>query len=752
MTANTESDKTNDSLRNKESITFLRELDAEGRHNLVRIHPETGLVIGQTFAPGSWEAIDSWISAHSDENIYYSVNEPRSNARDKKLTKADIESIRAVFVDMDPDKKRPFAEERKRLAELTEQTRNIQAPPSMAVDSGGGYQYVWRLHEKLDMTPENKEWAEKQGRGLAYALGNGDTIQNVDRILRLPGTTNYPDDKKRATGREAAPAHLVRASGSVYTPERLTAYAAPRESVNGDNDQDPVIAAVCEEINEPAARAGMDSALKLRIEADMERSDTLAAIMNGQPIPGDDQSGSAYRWTLAQELAMLGGYSPQDYATVACSVDVTNTNKRAPGGWARQFAREWVRRAQPFAPESYFTVMTPDEAMQIKKASGKRLRELLHYNLTEAADLALSHKTKPLIKGLLDCGTMSVLYGDSNVGKSFVALDMCYHIAEGVPYAGMKTTPGIIVYVAAEGGAGILKRARALRDRFDPEHPERFIIVPEPVDLRSSAADAAAVAQLCVQLEADNAEGLKVVLIIIDTTSRAMAGGDENSSVDFGAYVTNIDKLRSYTSAHVMSIHHTGKDKAKGARGHSLLRAATDTEIEVGEGTIEVMKQRDLDKSWCTGFELTEIQLGVDDDLEPITSVTVDLRAFDDVKKEREAAARAEKDGGFAPGADNPESPTHGLTVLDMAALDALRTLDATDNLGRGASVHDVRDCMGAAGETVALGSIRNIMARLTGRGLAIKTLRGRWTLSAGAAVKLFGGAEVESAGLDIFG
>ena len=30
-----------------------------------------------------------------------------------------------------------------------------------------------------------------------------------------------------------------------------------------------------------------------------------------------------------------------------------------------------------------------------------------------------------------------------------------------------------------------------------------------------------------------------------------------------------------------MLVHHTGKDTAKGARGHSLLRAATDTEIEV---------------------------------------------------------------------------------------------------------------------------------------------------------------------------
>ena len=67
-----------------------------------------------------------------------------------------------------------------------------------------------------------------------------------------------------------------------------------------------------------------------------------------------------------------------------------------------------------------------------------------------------------------------------------------------------------------------------------------------------------------------------VRLIIIDTLSRALSGGNENSPDDMGNLVKHMDKVRHTLKAHLCVIHHSGKDKAKGARGHSLLRAATD--------------------------------------------------------------------------------------------------------------------------------------------------------------------------------
>lgn len=250
--------------------------------------------------------------------------------------------------------------------------------------------------------------------------------------------------------------------------------------------------------------------------------------------------------------------------------------------------------------------------------------EFLRFNDVVASGLT----TNPaLIKGLIDQGAMSVLYGDSNVGKTFVAMDMAFHIGAGLSYGGLRTSPGLVAYVAAEGGNGAKKRLVALREKYPDANPN-FVLLPASVDLRRPDAD------LAPLVTALRGLGGSVALLVIDTLSRAMAGGDENSSVDMGALVKNFDALRSAIApAHLMVVHHTGKDKAKGARGHSLLRAATDTEIEVADGVIAATKQRDMDKSWTSGFALEVVKLGVDADGDVITSCTVRLEGLAAVRK-----------------------------------------------------------------------------------------------------------------------
>ena len=60
-------------------------------------------------------------------------------------------------------------------------------------------------------------------------------------------------------------------------------------------------------------------------------------------------------------------------------------------------------------------------------------------------------------------------------------------------------------------------------------------------------------------------------LIVIDTLARAIAGGDENKSESMGQLVVHADAIRKETGAHVLFVHHSGKDQARGARGHSSL-------------------------------------------------------------------------------------------------------------------------------------------------------------------------------------
>lgn len=105
-----------------------------------------------------------------------------------------------------------------------------------------------------------------------------------------------------------------------------------------------------------------------------------------------------------------------------------------------------------------------------------------------------------------------------------------------------------------------------------------------------------------------------------------------------GAFVRNIDVIRAATEAHVMVIHHSGKDQARGARGHSLLRAATDTEIEVKRierddgpvgGVLTVTKQRDMEGEFRRAFTLRSVPLGFGRNGKPVTSAIACLEGED---------------------------------------------------------------------------------------------------------------------------
>lgn len=84
-----------------------------------------------------------------------------------------------------------------------------------------------------------------------------------------------------------------------------------------------------------------------------------------------------------------------------------------------------------------------------------------------------------------------------------------------------------------------------------------------------------------------------------------------------GALVRNCDTLRLRTGAHILVVHHSGKDEGRGARGHSLLRAATDTEIEVSKTdhyhVATVTKQRDHMTGEVFGFRLQPVEIGQDE-------------------------------------------------------------------------------------------------------------------------------------------
>lgn len=230
------------------------------------------------------------------------------------------------------------------------------------------------------------------------------------------------------------------------------------------------------------------------------------------------------------------------------------------------------------------------------------------------------------VEGLLTSGSMSVVYGPSNCGKTFFVIDLALHVAWGKEWRGKEVDQGAIVYLSLEGAQGIQNRMRAFKMHHDCGALP-FVAMPRPVNLLNEKADVDAVIQLVKFIASET--GLPVRMVIVDTLSRAMAGGNENSSEDMTALIGNCDRVRDATGAHVCIVHHSGKDEAKGARGHSSLRAATDTEIEIKRdpeltrSVVKVVKQRDLEADDPLAFTLQSINLGTNRRGKPVTSCVV---------------------------------------------------------------------------------------------------------------------------------
>jgi RecA-family ATPase len=235
-----------------------------------------------------------------------------------------------------------------------------------------------------------------------------------------------------------------------------------------------------------------------------------------------------------------------------------------------------------------------------------------------------------LVKGWFDRGSASVVFGESNVGKTFFALDLAMHVAAGRDWHGCKTSAtsrgnhaDAVYYVASEGGSGINNRITAMRhENGNLVRSANLILLPVSLDL-CGQNDGAELARTI------NEKTGGAVLIVIDTLARAMGSGDENTTKDMGAFIQNVDLLRERTGAHVMIIHHSGKDKSKGARGSSSLRAAVDTEIELvryGSTVMaETQKQRDMSCGKVFAYSLKSVFLGLDEDGDKVFSAVVQL-------------------------------------------------------------------------------------------------------------------------------
>ena len=226
-----------------------------------------------------------------------------------------------------------------------------------------------------------------------------------------------------------------------------------------------------------------------------------------------------------------------------------------------------------------------------------------------------------LVKGLFAPGQISLIFGASNVGKTFFCTDLAYHVYTGEVWNGCRVKQGKVLYIATEGHSCFDKRMEAIkRSRGVPQNVDEndWLVLLHKINLHCSEAVAALDKLL---------EGHCFDLVIIDTLAMALGAGSENENTTYNAVLRHLSIFRKAGNTHVMLVHHPGKDQSRGARGHSSLQAAVDTEVllksEDGLVAVTVTKQRDHGREQKLFYALDEVVLGEDQEGDPITSCVV---------------------------------------------------------------------------------------------------------------------------------
>jgi hypothetical protein len=261
---------------------------------------------------------------------------------------------------------------------------------------------------------------------------------------------------------------------------------------------------------------------------------------------------------------------------------------------------------------------------QRRKGNGRNGTQVGRLRVLSVDDLLALPPRDYLVKGVFAPGELSLLVGAKNTFKTFTGLHIDYGLAQGWPtILGRRAKQTPALYMIAEGEFGIGNRVKGLVSRYG--RCDAFHVVTQSIDLLRSTATAGDLRDV---IEIVRRFGIGKVSV--DTISRAMMGGDENSSVDMGTLLTNLNLLRHETGAHVMGIHHGTQAEGTKSRGHSTLPYGVDVILQAERsdaqaiGSLTVGFCRDDAIGPLVTFRTELVALGKDADGDAITTLVIE--------------------------------------------------------------------------------------------------------------------------------
>lgn len=181
------------------------------------------------------------------------------------------------------------------------------------------------------------------------------------------------------------------------------------------------------------------------------------------------------------------------------------------------------------------------------------------------------------VKGVVPKAELVAVFGASGSGKTFITLDIACRVALGLSWFGIQCRQAKVLYIAAEGAAGMRERMQAwcrYNDESLDELSEYLFVLGDQPNLTEKDDVKALLSSIKGQCAG-------VELVVADTMAQVTPGANENSGEDMGRFLGFCKAIGKALAATVALVGHSGKDAGKGLRGWSGVKGALDAECEV---------------------------------------------------------------------------------------------------------------------------------------------------------------------------
>ena len=158
----------------------------------IRIFPKGGFARSFFFNFESEASEKAYELFSAREDVYFGVN-PRVGKAGKK---ENIKYLIAFHAEVDYGKEGHNKTSRHQTyKDCLNSIQDFQIEPTIVIHSGGGFHCYWVLSNPIKVEDYGVQVLENVNKALIYKLGGDPGTQNLDRVLRVPGTFNLKNPK-----------------------------------------------------------------------------------------------------------------------------------------------------------------------------------------------------------------------------------------------------------------------------------------------------------------------------------------------------------------------------------------------------------------------------------------------------------------------------------------------------------------------------------------------------------------------------